>query len=240
MTHARAGGLFGGALLTAGLGFSAENANAQVSAADFEFQGTTPLNRLAYAPNGYDLVDLGNESFSVTGGFELVPFGRSAFGGIDGNPYADTASAVVVADASLAGGAFTFDAEVASDVFLQFGDSSDQTSATAIANFTVTGDSEYVFSGEADLIAGTWGVKLTDAVGGTVFSLSPSGAFGIDALSESGELPAGDYTLEMFTLTTGASFGEFASIDAVLTVVPGPGTAGLVLFAGVAATRRRR
>ena len=220
------------------------SATAQVTSADFRVVGTNTMNALVLDdsdPNGTVIVDIGNLSFDESGGFEILPFGRNARGGLN-EPNFDQSNAIVSADASLAGGVFTYDAYCASDVFVEFGTASDVTSTLARTNFTVTGDSDFSISGIGDITVGdNWHVELRDDMGNIVFEASNT-VFGMnEPISAMGTLPAGDYTFDVSTLTTGAGFGQFAFVDLTLTVVPTPAT--LVLLGpglGVLARRRRR
>ncbi|MEM1186482.1 MAG: hypothetical protein AAGI53_15945 [Planctomycetota bacterium] len=226
--------LFGGALATAGL---SPVALGQVTTAAFEVEGYTSLNAFDY--DGYDLVDLGNRSFADSGGFEILPYNRFAFGGNLSNAYADTASAGVEADATLSGGEFTFDTSLVSDAFFAF-TTGGNSFAAASTTFTVLGNSDFAVTGEGDLTGGDWFVRLTDSSDTVVFEATPTVAGAADPFSGMGTLSAGDYSFTVMTATSDATFGEVAFLDATLTVVPTPATVTLMGCLGTLAARRRR
>ncbi len=225
------------------LGALAVSAGAQVTSADFRFVGTNTQNAQILDdsdPNGTVIVDIGNLSFDEAGGFEILPFARNARGGLN-EPTFDQSNAIVSADASLAGGVFTYDAYCASDVFVQFGSASDVTSTLARTNFSVSGDSDFSISGIGDITVGdNWHVELRDDMGNVVFEASNT-VFGMnEPISAMGTIPAGDYTFDVSTLTTGDGFGQFAFVDLTLTVIPAPASGLAIGFASVIASRRRR
>lgn len=218
-------------------------AGAQVSSADFRFVGTNTMDAFVIDdsdPNGTVLVNIGNLSFDETGGFGLLPFVKNARGGVN-DPNFDQSDAIVSADASLTDGVFTYDAYCASAVFFVISSPSDVTSTLARTNFSVTGDSDFTIDGIGDITVGdNWQVELRDSGGNIVFQASNT-VFGMnEPISAMGSLPAGDYTFDVTTLTTGDGFGQFAFVDLTLTVVPAPATMAFFAPAGALLRRRRR
>lgn len=226
-----------------GLVTFALSSGAQVTSADFRFVGTNTMNAFILDdsdPNGTVIVDIGNLSFDESGGFGILPFGMNARGGLV-EPGFDQSNAIVSADASLAGGVFTYDAYCASDVFVEFGSASDVTSTLARTNFTVAGDSDFSIAGIGDITVGdNWHVELRDDLGNVVFQASHT-VFGMnEPISAMGTLPAGDYTFDVSTLTTGDGFGQFAFVDLTLTVVPAPASLAMLVPVGGLLLGRRR
>ncbi|MCA9271415.1 MAG: hypothetical protein KDA31_00060 [Phycisphaerales bacterium] len=221
----------------------AGGAAAQVTSADFRFVGTNTFNAFEIDdsdPSGTVIVDVGNQSFDEAGGFEIVPFFRNARGGLD-QPTFDQSNAIINANASHAGGVFTFDAYCASDVLILFGTAADVTSTLARTNFSVSGDSDFTIAGIGDITVGdNWHVELRDSGGVVVFEASNT-VFGMnEPISAMGTLPAGDYTFDVSTLTTGDGIGQFAFVDLTLTVVPAPASLALLAPSCGLLLRRRR
>lgn len=224
--------LFGGALMCAGL--HAATAEAQVSGVSFEFFANVS-NQFAYDPDGPytpSYVDTGiNESFSVSGGTEVLPFSRGAIGGgPSAYGFLNQENVSVSGDGSLsASGAFDFSGSAsASGSYLSEFDSF---GASLSVEFTVDSDSPYELSasGEFDNDFGFATVTLRASDGTLVYSP------GFDLFfndTVTGTLAPDTYTL----FVSGSTFGN-ASVD--FAVVPAPATAGL-FAAGLLASRRRR
>ncbi|GEM_PF-3930133 len=219
---------------------AAGSARAQVSDVSFSFRGDLAVTRIYDGlgdPNddsSYTVI--GDESFLIEGGTELLPFDMTAIGGDfsePGRPFLgrDASVEIEMSGSLSAGGELALLSSQRSRVgFDGYFPASTATFSVDVF-FSVDRTSDFTFSGSAGGSVDFGGADgaLFDADDNLIFAW---GSFGPPTGDVAGVLESGSYRL--------STTGSIGSLAYDFNVAPSPGPAALfVLAAGVVARRRR-
>lgn len=232
--------IFGGTLFITSL--SVQDACGEVMNAEFKFSADVNDQYVwdgTFDKNGQqNYVSSGNDSFDVTGGFDVVPLDRSGWGGTESDfPYPFQQFNVTgVANEFADGGVYArLGTSVSPGTIFDF-PSGGTPRARASMTFTLTSAMSFElmvhgFFFDNDLGSGYFGLQ---EIGGSDIYTSFDFFDTTPALVASGILEPGEY--RFFSNSTGGATGDVS----LLVFAPAPGSAAVFLVTGMVVARRRR
>ena len=227
--------LFGGALMAAGVMLASETAIGQV--VDVGFSAALSVNdRLAYDPYTFSYTFVDNQSYTLSGDINDLPFSGSIIGGTTGGVFPSNNAVSVDLDASVQpdGGLTASGRGRASFEIYDGSDADFGVNGTAQLSFTLLQPAEFELtlwhSFDNDTGSSSASLRRVDAVGLSI-SADP---FQVQTFS--GVLEPGTYLLS----GSGAGNGEGTFDITIFEPIPTPFSASLFVVAGVAALRPKR